>query len=66
MHHFQDDRLYRTTDPELAIIGTKGTLAQWRHRGVGPRYVRFGNRVLYEGRALNEFLAAHVVDPVAA
>ena len=66
MNRFADDRYYRTTDPELAIIATRGTMAQWRHRGEGPRYVRFGNRVLYEGAALNEWLDAHRVEPRAA
>ena len=66
MRHFDNDRLYRTTDPALAIIATRGTLAQWRHRGEGPRYVRLAGRVLYEGKALNEFLAARTVEPIAA
>ena len=28
----------RPTTPELAVIATRGTLSQWRHRGYGPRY----------------------------
>ena len=66
MHRFDDTRFYRTTDRELEVIGTRGTLAQWRCRGTGPRYIRFGNRILYEGSALNAFLDEHVVEPVAA
>ena len=66
MRRFDPDRYYRTTDPELSVIATRGTLAQWRHRGEGPQYVRFGNRVLYQGSALNAFLDEHVVEPVAA
>ena len=66
MHRFEDTRYFRTTDPELAVIATRGTLAQWRHRGEGPRYVRFGNRVLYAGRDLNAFLDSKIVEPRAA
>ena len=66
MNRFDDSRYYRTTDPELEVIGTRGTMAQWRHRGEGPQYVRFGNRVLYEGAALNSWLDAHRVEPRAA
>ena len=60
---FDPERYYRTNDPALSVIATRGTLSQWRHRGEGPPYVRFGNRILYEGRALNSWLDAHVVLP---
>ena len=66
MHRFDPNRYYKTTDPELAVIATRGTLAQWRHEGRGPRYVRFGNRVLYEGRTLNDWLDSHIVEPTQA
>ena len=63
MRRFQDDRYYRTHDPELALIATPGTLAQWRCRGYGPRYVKYGHRVLYLGADLNRWLDAHAVEP---
>ena len=63
MQRFDDDRYYRTTDDELAVIATSGTLAQWRSRGTGPTYTRFGHRVLYRGSDLNDWLDAHVVRP---
>lgn len=63
MRRFDDDRYYRTTDPELSLIATRGTLSQWRHRGEGPAYLRFGNRVLYRGDELNRWLDSHVVRP---
>ena len=66
MHRFDDTRYYKTDAPELSVIATRGTLAQWRHRGEGPRYVRFGNRVLDLGRDLNEFLDSKIVEPIAA
>ena len=58
---FDPDRYYRPMDPELGIIGTPGTLAHRRHRGVGPRWVAWGNRVFYRGSDLNAFLDEHVV-----
>ena len=63
MRRFDDDCYYKTTDPELGVLATRGTLSQWRHRGEGPPYVRFGNRVLYRGSELNQFLDSHVVRP---
>ena len=66
MRRFEDDRYYTTRDSELRLIATPGTMAQWRCRGEGPPFVKYGNRVLYEGQALNEFLDAHRVEPVAA
>ena len=58
---FDSDRYYRPTDPELGIIGTPGTLAHRRHRGAGPRWVAWGNRVFYRGSELNAFLDEHAV-----
>ena len=65
MTRFENDRYYRTHDTDLVLIGTRGTLAQWRCRGEGPAYIRFGHRVLYRGRDLNAWLDARVVDPDA-
>ena len=61
LRRFEEDRYYRTTDPELAVFGAPSTLAQWRHAGQGPDFVRFGNRILYRGDALNSFLDSHTV-----
>ena len=64
MHRrFQPDRYYRTCDGELGAIATRGTLAIWRHQGRGPRYLKFGNRVLYSGADLNAWLDEHIVEP---
>ena len=66
MKRFDPDRYYKTDDPELCVLGSRGTLSQWRHRGEGPAYIKFGNRVLYEGRALNEWLDERVIEPTVA
>ena len=63
--HFDENKFYRTNAPELACIGTKETLSQWRFKGMGPEYVKPSrNRVLYSGKALNKWLSERVVTPV--
>ena len=66
MNRFDPDRYYKTDDPALAVIATRGTMSQWRHRGEGPRYVRLGGRVLYRGIDLNAWLDQRIVEPTAA
>ena len=63
---FDHGRLYRASDPELEIIASPGVLAQWRHKGAGPEYIKLTNRILYEGAVLNAWLDAHRVVPAAA
>ena len=53
---FDPDRLYRATDPELRQLGTQEALAQHRHRGQGPAYIKHGRFILYDGAKLNEYL----------
>ena len=65
MRRFEDDRYYRTSDPEVASLATSGTLAQWRHHGRGPSYYKFGHRILYRGRDLNEWIDAHLIETTA-
>lgn len=66
MTRFEDEHYYRPGDPQLRLIAEVPTLAIWRHRGVGPPFTRFGRRILYFGRDLNEWLDAHRVEPRAA
>jgi len=51
--YFQPDRLYDDNDDELDIIAPKSKRAQWRHKGIGPAYLRFGRRIKYDGNDLN-------------
>lgn len=60
---FDDKGLYCTTDQALRVIAARGTLAIWRHKGCGPRYYKFGNRVIYRGGDLNEWVEQHMVEP---
>ena len=66
MQVFQPDRFYKPSAPEMRVIATEGTLSQWRFRGQGPTYVKFGKRVVYSGAALNDYIAEQTVTPVAA
>ncbi|OBF56718.1 hypothetical protein A5756_10515 [Mycobacterium sp. 852002-53434_SCH5985345] len=39
------------------------TLKLWRRKGIGPRYVKFGNRIRYRVSDIEAWLAAHTVEP---
>ena len=66
MYRFEDDRYYRTSDPELLLIAAPGTMAKWRCMGIGPPFIRFGGRILYLGRDLNEWLDQHRIETQAS
>ena len=63
MPTFDPDRFFVTTDSELSLLGSPAALAQWRHRGEGPRYHRVGRRILYLGRDLNRYLDQCAIEP---
>ena len=60
---FQNNRTYVLGDPELALIGSREKLAQWRHRMVGPPWVSIGRKITYLGSDLNAWIAANRTDP---
>ncbi|SMX23375.1 MerR family transcriptional regulator [Boseongicola aestuarii] len=62
---FQNDRTYILGDPELDVLGSREKLAQWRHRMVGPPWVKIGRKVAYLGTDLNAYLTAQRTDPNA-
>jgi predicted site-specific integrase-resolvase len=35
---------------------TKQTLAQWRYRGYGPRFIKYGVKILYPADEIDAFL----------
>ena len=53
---FDADKWYRANDPELTVKIPTGTLAHWRHVGIGPPYHKVGRRVWYKGEDLNRFV----------
>ena len=60
---FDDDRIHFPEDTEMRVFGSIEKLAQWRHRNVGPAFIRIGRRIGYYGTDLNTYLAAHRTDP---
>lgn len=54
---FDPDTYYRPNDPKLRQYASMQTLANWRHQRRGPKYFRFGRRILYKGCDLNAFFA---------
>ena len=63
---FDETKLFQTTDPELLTLAPYSTMAHWRSDGKGPAYIKLGLRVVYSGRALNEWLEARTIRPEAA
>jgi hypothetical protein len=45
---------------------SRGTLANWRSAGIGPRYYKVGQRCLYDLADLHAFVAAGLVETSAA
>jgi hypothetical protein len=62
---FEDRKLYAANSPEFLALVPYSTAAHWRNEGRGPRYIKIGPRVFYQGNALNEWLRANTVDPAA-
>ena len=53
---FEPQRIYDDSDPELNIIAGRSKRAQWRHRRVGPAFIKCGRRVKYAGSDLNKWI----------
>jgi len=60
---FDNNRNYVLGDDELAILGDREKLAQWRHKGVGPAFYRMGRKIVYRGSDLNTWADAQRVEP---
>ena len=53
------------TPPELAreLRMATQTLADWRYRRLGPRYIKRGGRVLYRRDDVDRWIESQAVDP---
>lgn len=52
-----------STSEAAAYLGlSRGTLEGWRSLGKGPRYRKFGRRVLYELKDLDDYSASRIVE----
>ena len=60
-HLFDPAKLYLTSDSALRILAARKTLYAWRLAGTGPDAINTGNRLIYQGDALNRFLESSLV-----
>ncbi len=56
---FDSARIYDDTDEELDLIAPRNKRAQWRHRRIGPNYLKMGRRVKYVGADLNSWISSN-------
>jgi len=56
-------QLLRPNEAARALGLHPQTLANFRHVGKGPEYVRIGGAVRYDSDALREYVAANAVTP---
>lgn len=59
-------RLVDTKTAAEMLGATPSRLEQWRHRGVGPVYVKVGQSVRYPVDELERFIEANTVRPAEA
>lgn len=60
-----DAELLKPCDAGAEIKTSEATLASWRCRGMGPRYVKLGGKIFYRRCDLHAFIASRVIDPTA-
>ena len=56
MEYFEPSSLLSPDDEKMRLFGTVEKLAQWRHRGRGPAYIKVGRKIMYLGADLNDYL----------
>jgi excisionase family DNA binding protein len=59
---FRSTNAFTETQAAEQLGLSVATLRAWRHRGKGPRFVRFGRAVRYLRADLDDFIRACVVD----
>ena len=55
MDHTTPDEMFDTEDVARRFKVQPHTVACWRHRGVGPRFVRVGGTVRYRPKDIAEY-----------
>ena len=58
-HEINPHALYPPETAGEILLRPATTLANWRYRGGGPRFVKTGRRVLYRGQDLLNYLDQH-------
>ena len=59
------DELFPTSEAASYTCISDATLAGYRSRGIGPAFLKFGNRVFYRRRDLDEWIASRRVRSTA-
>ncbi|MGI4776609.1 MAG: helix-turn-helix transcriptional regulator [Janthinobacterium lividum] len=61
------DGLDCLTEHDLVLLAgiTTSTAESWRRRGTGPSYVRIGNRIFYQRKAVAQYMEDRVRDSIA-
>lgn len=62
----EDDPLFPAEDTAKELHVTRASLATWRSKGRGPRYVKIGRAVFYRRSAIDTWLKAQEREPRAA
>ncbi len=62
MFHDVPKRALNTQEAATYLGLSPGTLEVWRSLGKGPRYRKFGRRVLYEIKDLDAYSASRIVE----
>jgi hypothetical protein len=57
------DDLVPNDEAEVVLRQRPGTLASWRARWKGPKYIKLGRRIFYRRSVLDAFIAEHEIDP---
>jgi len=50
---------------EMIVDLKPGTLAKWRTRRKGPKYLKLGGKVRYRTIDIQEWIEANLIDPAA-
>lgn len=56
-----DELLTRRETAEI-LRAPASTLAQWAHKGYGPRFIRAGKRTLYPRTEVDRFISEQMAD----
>ncbi len=57
------EEILSQSEAAAAIDRSEFTLQDWRNRGLGPAYLKYGRRVGYRRRDLYEWISANTVHP---
>ncbi|BBO72836.1 hypothetical protein DSCW_02530 [Desulfosarcina widdelii] len=60
---FNDENLVPDTEASVILNVAVQTVRNWRHKGAGPAYHKFGRAVRYRIRDLREYIRQNRVEP---